>query len=250
MKKRELRRADFITSVLLLAFSAWILIETFKMPAKDTYSGVQNVWYVSPALFPLIISIFIIILGTVLLVHSIQSDGASYFFSSISKRTKFASEKNIRFLSILLALFSLIYLNIPRIDFFISTALFLIFIISAFYFDEINLLKKLTLFYFIGSLIFIILFAFGISKILNSYYKYFIDILALVFYISYVIYNWIKVKNNHIYKKRLIVSLMASLAVPLILCPIFRYSFLIPLPKEGLIIQMMHNIYYFLKRVI
>jgi len=247
MKKKELRKADFITSVLLLLFSAWIIIETLKMPMKDTFGGVQNVWYVSPALFPLIISIFIMVLGTVLLIHSINSGGAKYFLDNFSIRYRGISEKNIRFFSILLALFSFVYLNISRIDFFISITLFLTFFISVFYFDDKDLLKKLSLFYFIGSVIFIILFVFGISKILNSYYKYSIDILALFFYISYIIYNWIKVKNNHIYKKRLIVSLIAALIVPLILCPTFRYFLLVPLPKEGLIIQMMHNIYYFLK---
>lgn len=247
MKKKELRKADFITSVLLLLFSAWIIIETLKMPMKDTFGGVQNVWYVSPALFPLIISIFIMVLGGVLLIHSIKTGGAKYFLDNFSVRYKGLSEKNIRFIGILLALFSFVYLNIPRIDFFISVTLFLTYFISVFYFDDKDLLKKLTLFYFTGSIIFIILFAFGISKVLNSYYKYSTDILSLFFYISYIIYNWIKVKNNYIYKKRLIVSLITALIVPLILCPTFRYFLLVPLPKEGLIIQMMHNIYYFLK---
>ena len=83
MEKKELRKADFITSVLLLLFSIWMLIETFKMPMKDTFGGVQNVWYVSPALFPLIISIFISVLGIALFIHSIKSGGAKYFLDSI-----------------------------------------------------------------------------------------------------------------------------------------------------------------------
>ena len=247
MKKKELRRADFITSVLLLLFSVWIIMETLKMPMKDTFGGVQNVWYVSPALFPLIISICIMVLGTVLLIHSIKTGGAKYFLGNFSVRYKGLSEKNIRFIGILLALFSFVYLNIPRIDFFISVTLFLTYFISVFYFDDKDLLKKLTLFYFTGSIIFIILFVFGISKIINSYYEYFIDILALFFYLSYVIYNWINIKSSNIFKKRFIVSLIVSLVVPLILCPAFRYFLLIPLPKEGLIIQMMHNIYYLIK---
>ena len=247
MRKKELRKADFITSVLLLLFSLWIIVETLKMPMKDTFGGVQNVWYVSPALFPLIISIFIMVLGLILLIHSIQSGGAKYFLDNFSLRYKGLSEKNIRFIGILLALFSFVYLNIPRIDFFISVTLFLTYFISVFYFDDKDLLKKLTLFYFTGSIIFIILFVFGISKIINSYYEYFIDILALFFYLSYIIYNWVNIKSSRIFKKRFIVSLVISLAVPLVLCPTFRYFLLVPLPKEGLIIQFMHNVYYLLK---
>jgi len=247
MKKKELRKADFITSVLLLLFSFWVIMETLKMPMKDTFGGVQNVWYVSPALFPLIISIFIMVLGGILLIHSIKTGGAKYFLDNFSVRYKGLSEKNIRFIGILLALFSFVYLNIPRIDFFISVTLFLTYFISVFYFDDKDLLKKLTLFYFIGSIIFIMLFALGISKFLNSYYQYFMDILALFFFTLYVLYSWINVRNSQIYRKRFKISLLVALAVPLILCPIFRYFLLVPLPKEGLIIQMMHNIYYFLK---
>jgi len=247
MKKKELRKADFITSVLLLLFSVWVIMETFKMPMKDTFGGVQNVWYVSPALFPLIISIFIMVLGAVLFLHSIKTGGAKYFLDNFSLRYKGLSEKNIRFIGILLALFSFVYLNIPRIDFFISVTLFLTYFISAFYFDQENLLRKLTLFYFMGSIIFVILFVFGISKIINSYYEYFTDILALFFYLGYIIYNWVNIKSSRIFKKRFIVSLIVSLAVPLVLCPTFRYFLLVPLPKEGLIIQIMHNIYYLIK---
>jgi len=247
MKKIELRKADFITSVLLLFFSLWIIVETLKMPMKDTFGGVQNVWYVSPALFPLIISIFIMILGTILLIHSIKSGGAKYFLDHFSIKYKGLSEKNIRFIGILLALFSFVYLNVPRVDFFISVTLFLTYFISVFYFDEENLLRKFTLFYFTGTIVFVIIFVFGISRTFNSYYKYFIDILAIFFYLSYVFYNWINIKNSNIFLKRFIISLVVSLVVPLFLCPTFRYFLLVPLPKEGLIIQFMHNIYYYLK---
>jgi len=247
MEKKELRKADFITSVLLLLFSMWMLIETFKMPMKDTFGGVQNVWYVSPALFPLIISIFIFILGIVLFTHSIKSGGAKYFLDSISERNKFFSDKNIRFLSILLALLFFVYLDIPRIDFFISTLLFLIFFIPIFYFDEMQLLRKLTLFYFIGNIVLIFIFITRLSTFLNSYYKYSIDLIALSFFLIYGIYIWTNIKNNHVFLKKYIISLLVTIAVPLILCPIFRFFLLVPLPREGFIIQIMYNIYYLIK---
>ena len=33
------------------------------MPMKDTWGGVQNVWFVSPALFPLFVGAMIMLLG-------------------------------------------------------------------------------------------------------------------------------------------------------------------------------------------
>lgn len=247
MEKKELRKADFITSVLLLLFSIWMLIETFKMPMKDTFGGVQNVWYVSPALFPLIISIFISVLGIALFIHSIKSGGAKYFLDSISEKNKFLSDKNIRFISILLALIFYVYLDIPRIDFFISTILFLIFFIPIFYFDEIRLLRKLTLFYCIGNIVLIFIFITKLSTLFSSYYKYFMDLIALSFFLIFGVYIWVNVKNNHIFRKKYIISLLVTLSVPLILCPVFRFFLLVPLPREGLIIQVMYNIYYLIK---
>jgi len=247
MKEKELRRADFITSVLLLLFGIWIIAATLKMPMKDTFGGVQNVWYVSPALFPLIISIFILILGLILLIHSIQSGGAKYFIDSFSLKYNGLSSNYIRFISILLALFSFVYLNIPRIDFFVSVTLFLTYFISIFYFDDEKLLKKFTAFYFIGSMIFVLFFAFGIFEILNVYYIYSADILAILLYSAYLFYSWLNIRGNSIFQRKLFVSFIVSLAVPMILCPTFRYFLLVPLPKEGLLIQLMHNIYYILK---
>jgi len=127
MKKKELRRADFITSVLLLLFSVWIIMETLKMPMKDTFGGVQNVWYVSPALFPLIISIFIMVLGAVLLIHSIKTGGAKYFLDNFSVRYKGLSEKNIRFIGFISFIFFCLFKYSPCGFFYFRYTLFNLF---------------------------------------------------------------------------------------------------------------------------
>lgn len=245
---KELRRADFITSVLLIIFSLWVLYEAFKMPMKDTYGGVQNVWYVSPALFPLIIGIFIMLLGITLLCNSIRTGGAKYFIDTTKKfsirHIFILSSSGIRFLAILIALFSLIYLHIPRMDFFITVALFLFFMISIFYFDQSNLQKKLTVFYFAGNIVFAIIWFFGWASELMNVYQYLVDILLFVFFIIHLIYTWLLIKDNQNLKTKYFVSLLISIGIPLFLCPIFRYFLLVLLPYEGFFIEMMHNLYY------
>mgnify|MGYP006288485567 CR=1 FL=1 len=246
--KKELRRADFVTSILLIIFGLWVMYEAFQMPMKDTYGGVQNVWYVSPALFPLIISLFILILGMTLLINSIRTGGAKYFINS-SKKTKLVqlfvlSERGIRFIAILIALFSLIYLQIPRMDFFVTAALFLFFMISIFYFDHSALLKKLTVFFLIGNLLISLIWLIGWAGYLMNTYQYLMDILLFIFFLFLLLYTWFVIKGDAKLKSKYYISLLVALGVPLFLCPIFRYFLLVPLPYEGFFIEVMHSIYY------
>ena len=63
MNKENLRKADLVTSVLIFVFGAWVLWMAFKMPMKDSFGGVMNVWYVSPALFPIFVGVALMVLG-------------------------------------------------------------------------------------------------------------------------------------------------------------------------------------------
>lgn len=105
MDKRELRRADFITSIIFIVFGIWVIEEALKMPLRESYAGVQNVWYVSPALFPLIIGTFITLFGIMLLANAVRTGGASYFFQTLRRfplrREKFFTESNVKFVSML-----------------------------------------------------------------------------------------------------------------------------------------------------
>ena len=246
--KKELRRADFITSVLLIIFGLWVLYEALHMPMKDTFGGVQNVWYVSPALFPLIISVFILLLGFTLLLHSIRTGGAQYFIDTM-RNSSFSqlysmNEQGVRFMAILIAFFSLIYLHIPRMDFFVTATLFLFFMTSIFYFDQPDLLKKLTIFFLAGNLIFTIIWLFGWAEQLINIYQYFMDILLFIFFIFYLFTTWMLIKSNKHLRSKYFMSLLVSLGIPLFLCPIFRYFLLVPLPYEGFFIELMHTVYY------
>ncbi|MCP3868621.1 MAG: hypothetical protein GY703_11085 [Gammaproteobacteria bacterium] len=62
-EKAHLRRLDFRTGILLSLLAIGIIWEASGYPISDSYGGVQNVWYVSPALFPLLVG------GLLLLLH-------------------------------------------------------------------------------------------------------------------------------------------------------------------------------------
>jgi len=78
MDKDQLRKADFKTGVFLIAFCLWYLVITFVfMPFKETYGGVENVWYVSPWIFPAVILTLLLLLSLVLTINAILSRGLS-----------------------------------------------------------------------------------------------------------------------------------------------------------------------------
>ena len=76
MDKDALRKADFKTGVILLAFCLWFLSVTFLfMPFKETYGGVENVWYVSPWIFPAVVLTLLLVLSAILTVNAILRRG-------------------------------------------------------------------------------------------------------------------------------------------------------------------------------
>ncbi|HUZ18045.1 MAG TPA: hypothetical protein VMV68_06640 [Spirochaetia bacterium] len=240
----RLRRSDFVTSIILVLFGLFILSQALQMPMKDTWGGVVNVWYVSPALMPLIVSVAILSISILLLVHSIRSGGARFFFESLATRKSSLSDGSFRFLAILLALIAFVFLNIPRIDFFLAITLFLLYFISIFYFDDIVLLKKLTLFYLIGSVIIAAIFAFSLDGPLNAAFMFSTDVLQLLFIVLFWVYARVLVGGDAGLRRKLRMTLIVAIATPLVLCPIFKYFLLVPLPHEGGILQLMDLVRY------
>lgn len=248
MEAKKLRQYDFLTSILLILFGAWDLFETLKMPMKDSYGGVETVWYVSPALFPLFIGVAILLLGTVLLINSIKTGGAADFIESAKEigKSKLNNE-TIRVLTVVLALGSFVYILIPNIDFFLSITLFLTFLCTAFYPDHDDFRKKYTYNYLAGTGVLLILIMTGLSNVLNSILKYNMDILGLIFIIYINIMGRRLARGYNVPVKLLRQVTIVSVAVPLILCPLFRYFLLVPLPVEGGIIKLMNLLYYTLR---
>ncbi len=245
LDKSKLRGADFITSIGLIVFGIWVLFQTFQMPMKDTYGGVINVWYVSPALFPLFIGTGIILLAINILIHSLKTGGLQVFREALnSKKGIRLSEKGYRFLAILVPLLSLVYMNLPRIDFFLSILLFLLFFISVFYFDDFPLLKKLLAFYSVEMGVLFLLFLTGIDTFLRKGFRYSIDILALGLIAALYIFIRISIKGQEEYSRKLRHALIISVLTPLILVPVFRFFLRVPLPKEGGIVDLLFILYY------
>jgi putative tricarboxylic transport membrane protein len=248
MDKQELRKKDFITSIILIAFGIFMILYTItEIPMKDSWGGVMNVWFVSPGLFPVCIGILIIIMGIVLCHRAIKDGGARKFFQDLFHREKDSSGKTLRFLGILLVIVAYVYLYIPRIDYFLSTMFCLIVFISFFYLDMPDLLRKLFRFYLVGCVLFLIIFLLGIDKQLNESFVYFMDLLVFLFFLAYMAYCRMLIRGNGVLKKKLNIILIMSIVPSLVLIPSFKYFLLVPLPVEGGFIELMNIVRYALR---
>ena len=245
MEKIELRKKDFITSIILIAFGIFMILYTItEVPMKDSWGGVMNVWFVSPGLFPLGIGFLIIVMGIVLCNRAIKDGGAKKFMEDLSRREKDTSGKTLRLLGILLVIVAYVYLYIPRIDYFLSTMLCLMVFISFFYFDRPDFLKKLFTFYLVGCLLFLGLFLMKADKQLNKSFLYTTDGLVFLFFLAFIVYSRVLVHGDGVLKKRWKTTLIMSIVPSLILIPSFKYFLLVPLPVEGAFIELMNIIRY------
>ncbi len=246
----KLRRADIFSGVVISLFGLWVISQALKMPMKDSWGGVQNVWFVSPALFPLFVGLVIVLLGIGLTVNALRIVGLSgltdtlAWLKSAQLVSFLKSEPMMRFHAIVVLLFSFVFLNIPRIDFFLGSVLFLTAFISMFYLDDPRLLLKMLRVYSAGTIVLIIWFALGIPTALETSWPYSSDWLTLAFILAYSVYVFRLTRGDRLLRKKYRTGLILSVAAPFTIGPVFKYFLLVPMPTEGLIVVVMDAIRY------
>jgi hypothetical protein len=250
MEKEKLRKADIFSGGIMFLFGLWILSQALKMPMKDSWGGVQNVWFVSPALFPLFVGAMIMLLGVLLIRIAYREVGSEElkrvlrWLGSPDLLRFLKTAPLLRFYAIVVLFFSFVYVNIPRIDFFLCSVLFLVVFISMFYFDDDALLKKMLFFYLSGTILLVIFMASGLSAALTSVLHYPSDWFAFAFIIAYCIYVRTLIRDNPALRLKFKTSLILSVTTPFLIGPIFKYLLLVPMPKEGLVVALMDAIRY------
>ena len=251
-KNKKMRGADIIISGLFLILGILALVGAFQMPLTDSYGGVESVWYVSPALMPIIIGIAMILLSISILIYGIKQGGLDIIKKGIEKRKQepILNEDTVRMLATLVPLFWLVFVHLTMLDFCLAVGLYLTFTISVFYFEDFKILKEALGFYSIILFINLIIKLTSVNVMLDSMFVFTTDILAtieliiLIFYIRKKIkisenYDALKVKYKH--------AMRVSIITPIAIAAIFRFALRIPMPKEGFIMNFMYLIYYAVK---
>ncbi len=247
LERTKMRKADAFTALALIALGVWILVEAFKMPMKDSWGGVMNVWYVSPALMPIGIGVAIVLLSVALFMNALREVGLPELKAVAARVARRAvgkpSQGNVMFFAMASQLLLWVYLYIPRIDFFLNSVLFLLAFIPMFYFGSFRVLRKVWTVYLAGAAFFAAYYLSGLGKAAYGAFKYSGDVLMLVFVVLFAfLVRGIVAKEvglDAANRRKFRVMLLLSILFPLFICPVFKFLLQVPLPYEGGIIGLM-----------
>ena len=250
MDKNRLRKADIFSGIAFSVLGLYIISQAVKMPMKGSWGGVHNVWYVSPALFPLLVGALISLTGGLLVRTAMKEVGfeavkqvGSYLLSPAFS-TFLKQESTIRFYAVITVLVSFVLGFVPRVDFFLSAVAFLLVFILLFYLEDARILMKLFRFYACQLLIFLVLFLTPLHTILTGIIPYPADILMLGFILSFALYAHGLCKKNDLLKKKYMTGLIVAVIAPIFIGICFKYLLLVPMPFEGMVIAVLDYLWY------
>jgi hypothetical protein len=154
------------------------------------------------------------------------------------------SDSTLRFVAICVYFSFFVYLTIARVDFIISSLLFMFVSIQTFYLDDMSVLKKILGLYVVVSVLFILYFALGLNTALEKIIPFATDLLHVGFILLVCFRTLALIKGRPDLRGRFKVGLIVALAVPLILGPAFKYALLVPLPCEGIVVAFIDYLKY------
>ena len=238
---RSLRRADLRTGLGLAAFAVAMLGIALTFPITDSYGGVRNVWYVSPALLPLMVGAGILMLSLMLVHRAVRDLGGDGARDALRlPRLRRVSPRGIRLLAILAGIAGYVYVLLPRVDFVVATALFLLPFVYAFHLDrEASVYRNLWAVLATAAAI-----AAAGAVAPPELREAAVDGTGLA---AFVLVAWVNLRAVRRGAGKLGPwwrGLLLSLAAPLILAVVFRYGLLVPMPHEGTVMTAIDAVRY------
>jgi len=250
LETEKLRKADIFSGAAVCFLGLFIISQALKMPMKDSWGGVQNVWFVSPALFPLLVGGMLSLLGVMLISTAFKSAGGKgvrsvFAFLTSADFLKFLRHpQSVRFYGIVYNLLFFVFLMIPRIDFFLAAVLFLQVSIFMFYFGDHTHLLKIFGFTLCASLLLSFFLFSGLAEKFAGATEFAADWLVLLFIPTLCLVAGTTIKARPELKRKFRLSIIIAVAAPLTIGIIFKYFLLVPMPHEGLIVQLLDSIWY------
>ncbi len=243
LPKERLRQADLFVSILIAAAGAAIVLTAATFPRGAELSGVRNDWYVSPALVPYAIGGGLALMGIILFTIAFREIGAAGLKDALqSLGTAFRGIRSpktetIRVLAVVICLATEVYLFLPRVDFVLSAAFFLVALMSMFAFEDDILLKKLLILFCAFSAPLVVYFVSGLGARLEETFYFASDIPAAALLAGFIVTAGRSAGREHSRRFRRLV--LIAFVVPLLLVPVFKYLLYIPFPREGGVIALM-----------
>jgi len=121
MNEKQMAKADFVTSILLILVSLFIMEESyFRIPRFKEWGG----FYATPGFTPFLLGTCLFLMSIYLWIRSLRRHGHQIRVTGEGVIRFFHSPKVIRFL-ICLGLFALYYAFLGRIPFVLDTGIYL-----------------------------------------------------------------------------------------------------------------------------
>jgi len=240
LEQQQMHGWDFAFSLVVMVFALVVVANSLTMPFSGTVGGVTTEWYESPGLLPLFIGCSLFAAGLSVFLKSKAEQGKALFAKHY---------KNINPTGFLISgggIITYIYVLITWYDFFLASAAFLIFYIGLYYLDTESITKQLLKIYSATVVFSLLLFGSGASEYANAIYPYTTDVVLVVSALvmsGYLFHTAKQTSAEMTAKVRRL--LIISIVFPAVLCPIFRYFLLVPLPNEGLIVEQVFNQTYY-----
>jgi hypothetical protein len=118
---------DFVTSIGLMILSLVMIVDSYRM-ARD----VGGALYASPGMLPMVLAILLLLTSAMLLRRSIRSSGVGKnvtgFLSWFDGFRKSGMAREMMLGALILALYT--FLLAPRLPFWMSTSIFMIFVMA------------------------------------------------------------------------------------------------------------------------
>lgn len=234
------RTADFWTSLVLLVLAAAMAGGALQFPLRGTYAGVRNVWYVSPALLPLIIAACLAVLALALLLTAIRAGAARTAFRRAGTAT---GRLDVALIAGLIAAFVACF--VPRVDFIVGATFFLLAFTISFHLDHPAMARAVLAAFFATAAGVAGMALLGLTPPPRSTMALVVDgvVLAVLAVTALAMLRLARAEDRRGLRHCLGIALVA----PLLLGSIFKFFLLVPLPREGLVVIALDTVRYTLR---
>ena len=243
----RMRRADCWTSLIFFGIAAGMIGSALTMPLTESFAGVQNVWYVSPALLPLMIAGGLLVLSVALLLNAVRTGGARAALASLGRWNTTDGDTTTRTFLAIAIIGGYVYGLIPRVDYVVATTLFLLVFIGGYYLGQKDILRRQA------AVFLTVAAAAGTAALLGAYPppgtmpRYALDLIVLAVAVGLTLATRRRLASDSILRRRFALTVSVSVAVALLTSVSFKFGLLVPLPAEGAVVRLLEEIQLMLR---